>query len=495
MSPFAVQKRSTRFVLISLALLAGASHAQALEGKALFEKLLAEAGPRAISATYGNISETSGDTFVAQNVTLTVDGRSQPITIEALSMKGLKEVDDRVTYEAIAVSQMQQSSNRGSLGVGTFASTNGDIPVIVFSGKRRDFMPNQVVKFGNFAFSDVTLVNNRRNSTFTMQNMAGVNGVLPLVYDLDGRKGLENTEPLQLETFTMNGLSGTGNGSTITLSSVGATGLNFPTNTNASPVDFMAGVQTMSMQDFTLETNGQQIGAMKQVMIGVQKKSETEFASQIALDGLTVNLTALPDPKARETMANLGYETLEGSMGGTSTYNLETGLLDLSDLNVDLKDMFKLSTTYRISGYTLELAQQIQKTQLEAQRNKQDGMALLMAMMPYLTQLNVDQLELSLTDQSLVGKLLDFQGKQMGTSGEQLAAGAPMMLGMGMAGLGMPALTEMVTSAVGKFLQTKGTLTASVKPSKPVSVGEIMMTSQTDPKKLPEMLNLNVVAD
>ncbi|MEL7229499.1 MAG: hypothetical protein AAGK38_06270, partial [Pseudomonadota bacterium] len=152
-------------------------------------------------------------------------------------------------------------------------------------------------------------------------------------------------------------------------------------------------------------------------------------------------------------------------------------------------------TNYKVSGYTPELAKQLQQAQLESTRNGVEGPALLMQMLPLLSQLKVDNMTLSLTDKSLVGKLLDMQAQQMGTSGEQLAAGAPMMLGMGMAGLGMPGLTEMVTTAVGKFLQQKGTLTASVTPTNPVSVGEIMMASQTDPKKLPDMLNLQVTAD
>ena len=91
-------------------------------------------------------------------------------------------------------------------------------------------------------------------------------------------------------------------------------------------------------------------------------------------------------------------------------------------------------------------------------------------------------------------RLLDFQASQMGTTGDQLAAGAPMMIGMGMGALNMPALTEMVTSAVGKFLTEKGTLTVRAMPTEPVSIVNVVLTGQRDPTKIPDMVNLQVSA-
>ena len=82
----------------------------------------------------------------------------------------------------------------------------------------------------------------------------------------------------------------------------------------------------------------------------------------------------------------------------------------------------------------------------------------------------------------------------MGTTGDQLAAGAPMMVGMGMGGLGMPGFTDMVTTAIGSFLKDKGTLSVEAQPEDSISVLDLVMTSQTDPKKLPEMLNMQVRA-
>ncbi|MEL7273142.1 MAG: hypothetical protein AAGK33_06860 [Pseudomonadota bacterium] len=498
MPPFATAtKAPTRFALATLVLLAGASHAQALEGKALFEKLLAESGRKAVTATYGTVTESGPASFSAQNVQLTVEGFSQPTTIQALTVQGLREAaDGRITYEAIAISQMEQKNNRGSMTLEGFTSANGDIPVVIFKGPRGDRQPGQAVKFDSLTLSGLSGGNNRNDSTFSMGNLAASKANIPLVYDLEGKKQLTGDDRLQVESFVMNDMTGVGNGSTVRLNSFTIAGLDFPTNAaSASPMDYMNGLSAMAMKDFTVSTGGKQLASIASIGAGIQPGGDGEINSRFALEGMKVELAALPDPTARAQMQKLGYDTVEGSMVGVSSYNAKTGVLDLSDLTVDMKDMFKLATNYKVSGYTPELAKQLQQAQLESTRNGVEGPALLMQMLPLLSQLKVDNMTLSLTDKSLVGKLLDMQAQQMGTSGEQLAAGAPMMLGMGMAGLGMPGLTEMVTTAVGKFLQQKGTLTASVTPANPVSVGEIMMASQTDPKKLPDMLNLQVRAD
>ena len=69
-----------------------------------------------------------------------------------------------------------------------------------------------------------------------------------------------------------------------------------------------------------------------------------------------------------------------------------------------------------------------------------------------------------------------------------------MMIGMGMGALNMPALTEMVTAAVGKFLTEKGSISVRAEPAEPVSIVNVVMASQADPTQIPKMLNLKVTA-
>ena len=115
-------------------------------------------------------------------------------------------------------------------------------------------------------------------------------------------------------------------------------------------------------------------------------------------------------------------------------------------------------------------------------------------LMPMLSNVKVARVEFRLTEASLTGKLLGLQAKAMGTTGEQLAQSAPMFLGMGLSRLQMPELTQMVTQAVGSFLQNPGTLTVTVEPAEPVSIAAIAALSQSDPKALPDLLNLTVTA-
>ncbi|MEM9732979.1 MAG: hypothetical protein AAF903_05760 [Pseudomonadota bacterium] len=489
-------KTPNRFALATLVLLAGASHAQALEGKALFEKLLAQAGPKPVTVTYGSVSESGPASFAAQNVSLKVEGISQPFTIEALTVRGLREkAEGRVSYDAFAISQLAQKTDRGSMAIEGIASSNGDFPVIVLKGSSSAFQPGQAVKFDSFSLSGLSGSNNRNDSTFSLDSIAATKGDIPLVYDYEGKRGLKTDQTLQLESFAMNGIAASGSGSTVTVETVGISSLNVPIVAAGSALAFMTPFSGMFVKSVEVKTNGQTLMTMGDMNVAITNDGGDTYVGKGSFNDVKFEVAGLPERQARETMRRLGYETIEGSMTTTSSYNPKTGVTDLTNTVIDVKDMFAFAMDYKISGYTLEVAQQLQELSFKAEASGSDPTAQFMQMMPLLSQLKVDSMSLSLTDKSLVGKLLDMQAQQMGTSGEQLAAGAPMMLGMGMAGLGMPGLTEMVTSAVGKFLQQKGTLTASVIPANPVSVSDIMMASQTDPKKLPQMMNLQVTAD
>ena len=59
----------------------------------------------------------------------------------------------------------------------------------------------------------------------------------------------------------------------------------------------------------------------------------------------------------------------------------------------------------------------------------------------------------------------------------------------------MPDLTDMVTRAVGDFVKEKGTLSVEAKPEQPISVGSLIAAGQSNPKQIPEMLNLQVASE
>ena len=114
-----------------------------------------------------------------------------------------------------------------------------------------------------------------------------------------------------------------------------------------------------------------------------------KFTSTSVINGIFVDLAAIPDPQFNAVRQQLGYDTLNGSMDGIGSWNANTGRAEISDMNLKFKNVGSLAMAYAITGYTAELAQKIQEIQMKA-AGSGNPQAAMMQIMPIMSEIKLE---------------------------------------------------------------------------------------------------------
>ncbi|MDD9908744.1 MAG: hypothetical protein OXR62_03545 [Ahrensia sp.] len=481
-------------LLLSAACLTTPLHAA--EGKALLDKWLAQPQLSSVKMTWETVAEQSSDSFTLNGVTITTQ-RDYKVTVDTLTFEGLKELDDnRIVFDALSISNASGTApGQGSWTMASLTAGNSDVPFADWAGGFKREMLTRRVKFGALNIAGVK--SDAGDVGLTLQELSLSNADIPLDWRYGERANAEGdpAAPLTFQSFTVSGFEAGNKDGLVKLGGLDVKGANIPTSPSADFDVWIRPVETLEMSNLAFNAEQKDVVTMAGMTVVVEPTAaDGTINSRSSITDVVVDLTTIPDPQARAQMERLGYSEVRASLAGSGSYNPETGRIVSDDLQLNVADMFDLAIAYAFSGYTKEVAQKINEISAGGGGQVPPDQAF-MAMLPELSKIKVDALKIALTDRSLTGKLLDLQAQQMGTTGDQLAQGAPLMIGMAMGSLGMPQFTEMVSQAVGKFLTEKGTLTVEANPSQPVSVLDIISTSQSNPTQIPELLNAQVSAN
>ncbi|MEE9375841.1 MAG: hypothetical protein V3V04_05850 [Rhizobiaceae bacterium] len=484
--------RFTRLAAFSALLLSSTSVAHALEGKALFDQIMGK-NLKGATVTSKNFISDSADSFTMIDVVVSAPNK-EPIKIKTLVVRGLKEIgEDRIEVDAFTILGFSLNSRReGNITVEGISLSGASFPTFLFGGDYSAQQKKARVKIKGFAINDFEVVKGKVN--VKMGTFAFNNADIPLDFRYDGEESTEPpAAPLTIQALGTTKLYNSQDGLTMSLASFSAANISIPTSLAVAPTEWMKLYSALSIDDAKSSIGDKQVFSMTRLSGTLSKaNSEGTYTSTSTMEGLEVNLKAIPDQNAQQIAAQLGYDKIQGSMVGNGTYNPDSGRLTIDDLSMNLKDMFDMTMKYAINGYTKDVAQQFTKVQAEIAAGKNPAQAYG-AIMPSLSKVKLEAFSLNLVDHSLTGKLLDYQAGQMGTTGEQLALGAPMMIGMGMGQLNMPVFTEMVSTALGNFLKNKGSISLVARPSEPISIMQLVISGQADPTTLPDMLKLEVI--
>lgn len=189
----------------------------------------------------------------------------------------------------------------------------------------------------------------------------------------------------------------------------------------------------------------------------------------------------------------VGYERLELSGEQASDYNPDEDIATFSASNnhVTLKDGFSLRFGGKIGGYKAygaALSNMALEDMVEGDPDNE-------AMMQAISALTLHDLELTLTDDSLVDRLFNLAAAQSGEDPAQMRQQAVAMVSMAPmmaaeSGVDMDMLTQ-VTAAVSEFLQEPGTLTIKLDPAAPLTAATFQ--GLEDPSAINgELLGLSV---
>lgn len=211
------------------------------------------------------------------------------------------------------------------------------------------------------------------------------------------------------------------------------------------------------------------------------------------INGLTADMTKMPDARARETMEALGYGRLNGQITGSGSWDTASGRMVLEEMTYSVDDAANLVMKFDIGGYTAELvgAMMAMQTQMKDQSEEAQGMAMLGLMQ----QLEINSIAIELADKSLTNRLLDYFAAQQGGTREAVIAMAKGVLPMGLAQLQDPAFAAKATGAIGAFLDNPGTLKIVAEPANPVPVAQIMAAAMSTPQALIGTLAVDIKAN
>ncbi|PHS40477.1 MAG: hypothetical protein COA91_03550 [Robiginitomaculum sp.] len=231
--------------------------------------------------------------------------------------------------------------------------------------------------------------------------------------------------------------------------------------------------KTASIQDFDMNVGGLLV-TMKSLTASADKKGgKTTIASEMSplvinppKDNKNADLQQMT-----ETLAALGYESLEFTMAGTTVMDEKDDTMIGYDTYIEMKDGFRLSYDYDMSGYKAFMEKM---TAMSAQGDAADPMAA-MAMM---NDLQINKFSISLRDDSIVDRGFKFAAAQQGGTADALKSQAKAMLGFATMAAQDEAqqklATEMV-AALTTLIDNGGTLTIDMNPGSPVNIGEIVM--------------------
>lgn len=210
------------------------------------------------------------------------------------------------------------------------------------------------------------------------------------------------------------------------------------------------------------------------------------------LNDMVIDFAAAPNPQAKQTMAALGYETIQGNVTAEGVWDMDTGVTSLAPLKISADDAADLSMSFEIGGYTPQLVAALQEMQKTMKGNEQ---AMGMAMLGLMQQLDIRSISIGVDDNSLTGRLIDFFGSQQGMNRESTVALAKGMLPLGLAQLGHPEFAAKSAAAVGQFLDDPNNLTVQAAPTAPVPVAQVMGAATSNPASLIDLLAVKVTAN
>ncbi|WP_137113822.1 MULTISPECIES: DUF945 family protein [Mesorhizobium] len=216
-------------------------------------------------------------------------------------------------------------------------------------------------------------------------------------------------------------------------------------------------------------------------------------------DKFSVDLTTMPDPKAKATAQALGYDQISGNMQINGTWNPQDGRLQLSKYDIAVDNAGKLGMTFDLGGYTPEFLTTMQQLTKKMSENPQaDDNQQETAQIVNLAQaLVLNGASIRFDDASITNKVLNFVAQQQGTDPAQLREQTKTIVPFLLAS--SPIKDEMlkknIAEAVVKYLDDPKNLTIRANPATPQPFAILGALGQTDPASLPTALGMTVTAN
>lgn len=286
-------------------------------------------------------------------------------------------------------------------------------------------------------------------------------------------------------------------GNRVSVEDVELTGLILADDDADSPLAGLLFYETATMGTLSVAAKGTEVFSMSDLELTVTEPSDTapmDFTGTSG--GFAVDLSTVEDPRARQTIEALGYETLEGNFAMAGTWNPTDGQLALTQNDIMLDEVGTLGITIDLGGYTPEFAKALSEMQRQmAESGGASDEAQGMAMLGLMQQLSLNGVEITFEDDSVTGRALEFAAAQQGVTADNLANQLKGMLPFVLGQLNAPELTMQATQAISAFLDDPQNLRIAAEPAQPVPFALIAAGAMSSPQALIGQLGVVVEAN
>lgn len=285
----------------------------------------------------------------------------------------------------------------------------------------------------------------------------------------------------------------------VSIDGVEVSGLTIPADGAAGGLDSMIWYEGLSTGEISVENQGITVFSMGGLDLEVRRADDGSKV-KVAMTGsdLEIDLSKVDDPKAKDALKELGYETVTGYLKLDGSWDSQSGIISLEEYSLALDDVGRLSLSLEISGYTAEFIKSMQQAQTAAAANPDPEaaqQAMGFAMLGMLQQLSFKSATLRFDDASVTERALEFAGKKQGVSGEQMRQAVKFMMPLALGQLGIPALQQQISAAASVYLDNPQNIIITATPAEPVGVPVLMGAGMGDPRTLVDLLNVQVSAN
>ncbi|MDR3494046.1 MAG: hypothetical protein P4L82_05545 [Ancalomicrobiaceae bacterium] len=189
------------------------------------------------------------------------------------------------------------------------------------------------------------------------------------------------------------------------------------------------------------------------------------------------------DPKMAD-VKDLGYKELAIDAAFATSWDAATGKLVFDKWSIVAKDVGAVTLSISLGGVTPDVVKQLQA----AKDDPNAAMALA-------ANISIESASLRIDNSSLFERALEATAKRQGVPKEQLVQQAGVMVPMMLSAIQNPEFEKKVSDAVAAFLVSPKSLTATVAPTAPVPVAQIIGVAGAAPQTLPTVLGADVAAN
>jgi hypothetical protein len=282
-------------------------------------------------------------------------------------------------------------------------------------------------------------------------------------------------------------------------SDIAVSGLSVPADTSGNTLDSVLLYDEATAGPMEVKVDGKSV-----ISIGSSKLStdvsddEKTVGFDLKVADIKADLSTIDDPKSRQTIDDLGVNTLDGEITMTGSWNLEPGTIAIEDYAIDFANVGKLDMAFSLSGYTPDFVRSANETAraMEANPNKEEAQqAANLAMLGLMQRLTFNSAMIRFEDAGITNKALDVVGKQQNTTGSQMAQMIKAMTPLVLSQYNMPELQNMLSQAVNTYLDKPGSFTVTAQPQTPVPFPMLLGAGMGAPNTLPKVLGLKVSAN